>query len=63
MSNHGQIEHIEFPADDVDAAIAATKANGGRVVEPKGEIPGMGLWAVVADSEGNEVGLYQGAAS
>jgi uncharacterized protein len=120
MSSHGQIEHIEFPADDVeraksfysavfgwsfrempgmpeyflfgsdggrggaigkrnvntpnairlyvtvdsvDAAIAAAEANGGRVVEPKDAIPEMGLWAVIADSEGNEVGLYEAAAA
>jgi predicted enzyme related to lactoylglutathione lyase len=31
----------------------------GREVEKKDEIPGVGWWAVIADTEGNELGLFQ----
>ena len=32
-------------------------ANG--EVTPPSEVPGMGRWAAVRDSEGNEIGLFQ----
>jgi predicted enzyme related to lactoylglutathione lyase len=45
--------------DSIDAALAASDANGGSTTEPKSEIPGVGWFAVVLDSEGNELGLFQ----
>jgi len=47
--------------DSVDAALIAVVESGGRTVEPKTEIPGMGWFAVMADTEGNELGLYESA--
>jgi predicted enzyme related to lactoylglutathione lyase len=44
--------------DSIDAAIAAVEANGGTVVTPKDDM-GMGWWAAVLDSEGNEFGLSE----
>jgi uncharacterized protein len=44
--------------DSIDGALAAVEANGGKVVTPKGDM-GIGWWAVVLDSEGNELGLYE----
>ena len=35
---------------------------GGKVVEPKTEIPGQGWYAVIDDTEGNQIGLYENAA-
>ena len=43
----------------VDAAIAATKANGGSVALPKMPIPGMGWLAYGKDTEGNIFGVMQ----
>ena len=37
--------------DDVDATVKAVLANGGQVVAPKDEIPGMGYLAYVKDRE------------
>ena len=43
---------------------AAAAANGGTVVEQPADIGGgMGRWAVVRDTEGSEVGLWQASPS
>lgn len=42
---------------DVDAAAKATAANGGTVVRPVFEVPGVGRIAVVQDPGGAAVGL------
>lgn len=44
--------------EDVDAAVEKVQANGGTVVVPKTDI-GFGWYAAVADTEGNEIGLYK----
>lgn len=46
----------------LDAALARVEAAGGRVVTPKVVLPGdMGVYAHVADTEGNRVGLHAAA--
>jgi predicted enzyme related to lactoylglutathione lyase len=45
--------------DSVDVALARAVELGGREIEKKDEIPGVGWWAVIADTEGNELGLFQ----
>jgi predicted enzyme related to lactoylglutathione lyase len=40
------------------SAVAAAEANGGSVVTPT-DVPGQGRCAVVTDSEGSEIGLWQ----
>ena len=55
----GHILRIYIEVDSMDAALAASDANGGTTKEPKQEIPGMGWFAVVIDPEGSEVGLFQ----
>ena len=44
--------------DDVDATLAKVTASGGTVVVPKTDI-GVGWYAAVQDTEGNELGLYR----
>jgi predicted enzyme related to lactoylglutathione lyase len=55
----GQHLRDYLEVDSIDEALAASDANGGRTAEPKNEIPGVGWFAVVHDSEGNELGLFQ----
>ncbi|TMG24308.1 MAG: VOC family protein [Chloroflexi bacterium] len=43
----------------LEDAVRAAEQNGGKVVTPPSEIPGMGRWAAVLDSEGNEIGLWE----
>lgn len=45
--------------DDIDASIATYTKAGGREVQPKTEIPGMGWSFLGTDPEGNAIGLFQ----
>lgn len=47
--------------ESVDQALKKVQAAGGKVVTPRTPIPGMGAFARVADTEGNVVGLFEGA--
>lgn len=43
----------------VDAAIERVEELGGRIAEPKMEIPGVSFIAVAQDTEGNLIGLIE----
>jgi uncharacterized protein len=45
--------------DSVDDSVAKIVANGGKVVEPKMPIPGIGYFAYCLDTEGNAFGVMQ----
>lgn len=45
--------------DSLDAALQRVTELGGSVVSGKAEVPDQGWWAVVRDTEGNELGLWQ----
>ena len=58
----GPLEHpvVTIVVDELSAAIKKIEKNGGKIVQPKQEIPGnMGWTAYFKDTEGNVVGLYQ----
>jgi predicted enzyme related to lactoylglutathione lyase len=50
---------IYVTVDSIDDALAKVPGLGGKVTTPKTEIPGQGWYAVVEDSEGSEIGLYE----
>ena len=51
---------VYITVDSLEEACAAAEANGGSVVEQPTGIGGdMGRFAVVRDTEGSEVGLWQ----
>jgi uncharacterized protein len=50
---------ITIAVEDIDAAIAQVKANGGRLAKKKQKVGDMGFSAYVKDSEGNIIGLWQ----
>ena len=50
---------IYVTVDSIDDALAKVPGLGGKVTTPKEEIQGQGWYAVVQDSEGSEVGLYE----
>lgn len=52
---------MEVPA--IEAATARVKAEGGRVLQDKTPIPGMGWFATCEDTEGNKFGLFTNAAA
>jgi predicted enzyme related to lactoylglutathione lyase len=49
--------------DDVEAAVAATKAAGGQVLRDPWDVPGVGRIAIVTDPTGAAVGIMTPAAS
>ena len=59
----GTVVRDYITVDSIDDALAAAVRTGGSVKEAKSEIPGMGWFAVVLDTEGSEVGLYEGSSA
>ena len=47
------------PSLPVDEALAKIEANGGKILRPKGAVPGVGWLAYCQDTEGNTFGLMQ----
>lgn len=45
--------------DEIEPYLEKAKDVGGRVNVPKSELPNMGWYAVLADPDGNAVGLFQ----
>ena len=50
---------IYLLADSIDAVLARVPELGGSVTTARTEIPGQGWYAVIDDSEGNEIGLFE----
>lgn len=48
---------IDVP--DLDAAVAAVEAAGGRITRAKAPVPGVGWLAYAVDTEGNPFGMMQ----
>lgn len=55
------VVRVYIDVDDLEDAIAAASASGGKVVTPPSPVPGFGRYAAVLDPEGNEVGLFESA--
>jgi uncharacterized protein len=49
---------VYFDTDDIDASLAKARELGGRA-EDKQPIPGVGWFARLTDTEGNEFSLFQ----
>jgi predicted enzyme related to lactoylglutathione lyase len=45
--------------DSIDDTLPKVAEAGGSVVEAKAEVPGQGFYAVLADTEGNEIALWE----
>jgi uncharacterized protein len=45
--------------DDIDGILAKVEMLGGRIIRPREEIKTVGMVAVIQDSEGNAIGLWQ----
>jgi hypothetical protein len=55
----GRVVRAYITVDALEAAVAAAEAHGGTVVTAITDVPGMGRYAAVLDSEGNEIGLWE----
>jgi len=47
--------------DSIDDVVAKAEATGGRLLQPKQNITEAAWWAVIADPDGNEIGLFEGS--
>ena len=52
---------LTIGVESVDGSRRQVKGAGGEVVRPKTDIPGMGSFAYVKDTEGNVIGLWENA--
>jgi predicted enzyme related to lactoylglutathione lyase len=50
---------LTVDVESIDQALKQVEDAGGRVVRPRTEIPGMGAFAYVTDTEGNTLGLWE----
>jgi hypothetical protein len=55
----GASPSVWIEADDLEAYMAKAKSLGGKVVSEKSQVPNVGWSAMVADPDGNHVGLVQ----
>lgn len=53
------IPSVVIAVDDVNEQMKKVTAAGGKVIGEPQEIPGIGLWVVFIDSEGNRVSMMQ----
>ena len=47
--------------ENLDKVLAKVEKLGGKIGVPKKEIPGIGVIAIIADTEGNAIGIWQPA--
>lgn len=52
---------LTIGVESVDDSLRQVDGGGGQVVRPKTDIPGMGSFAYVKDTEGNVIGLWENA--
>ncbi len=55
----GNVVRVYITVPSLESSLAAVEKHGGSVVEGATELPGMGRYAVVLDSEGSEVALWE----
>jgi predicted enzyme related to lactoylglutathione lyase len=55
--------NLTVPVADLDACIAKVLANGGKVIEPKLPVPGVGWYATCAEPGGLMFGMIQADSS
>lgn len=58
----GQRLLVYVEVDSIDELLPRVPGLSGKVTRERTEIPGQGWYAVVVDSEGNELGLYEALA-
>lgn len=50
---------VAIAVENLDATLEKVKMSGGTILMGKTEIPGMGFYAYIKDTEGNVIGLWQ----
>jgi hypothetical protein len=44
---------------DIDSFLSKVEEAGGKILTPRSSMGEYGFWALIEDSEGNQVGLHQ----
>jgi predicted enzyme related to lactoylglutathione lyase len=57
--DHTPVPVLTISVDSIDTSAKQIEAEGGTVVTPRTEIPGMGAFGYFKDTEGNVVGLWE----
>jgi predicted enzyme related to lactoylglutathione lyase len=52
------VTSVTMSVDSIEEAIGRVQSEGGKVVQGRTPIPGMGWFAVCEDTEGNRIGLF-----
>jgi predicted enzyme related to lactoylglutathione lyase len=52
---------LTIGVDSIEATTKQLEADGGSIITPRTEIPGMGAYAYFKDTEGNVLGLWENA--
>lgn len=55
----GPALRLYISVNSIDATLPKVTQLGGKIVEPRTEITGQGWYAVIDDTEGNQLGLYE----
>jgi predicted enzyme related to lactoylglutathione lyase len=55
----GTVLRAYVSVDAIDASLAKVNEHGGTTTLGRTEVPGQGWYAVIHDSEGNEIGLWE----
>jgi predicted enzyme related to lactoylglutathione lyase len=50
---------LVIQVDSIDESLKKVEAQGGTTVAPRAEMPGMGAYAYLKDTEGNVIGLWE----
>ena len=49
---------LYIQVEDIESKLEQIEKNGGKTLNPKSEIPGIGHFGIFADPTGNKVGLF-----
>jgi len=55
----GKSPSLWFKVANIEEQIAVANANGGKMIEPKSEVPNVGWSAIIEDPFGTAVGIVQ----
>ncbi|HSX19128.1 MAG TPA: VOC family protein [Candidatus Saccharimonadales bacterium] len=57
--DENNVTSVVISVEDMESAIGDIEAAGGKILRQPSEIPGIGMWAVFTDSEGNRVSILK----
>ena len=57
--DENNVTSVVISVDNIEEAIKDIEAAGGKILRQPAEIPGIGMWAVFIDSEGNRVSILK----